>query len=147
MATWLFKTEPDEFSFADLQRGGPSLWDGVSNPAALGHLRRVRRNDEVFIYHTGGEKSIVGLARVIAGPGEDPRRPGRTPAGEPKFAVVTLRALRAARTPLSLAAMKADARFTGPEGAGFDLLRSTRLSVMPVPPKVEGVIRSLTGLD
>lgn len=141
MPTYLLKTEPGDYSFADLLRDGRTTWTGVSNPAALGHLRRMRRGDEAFIYHTGSEKAVVGLARVVAGPREDPDRPGTTPDGLPKFAVVDLEPLRPAPTPVTLATIRADARFKA-----FDLVRQSRLSVMPVPPDLDRALRAMTGL-
>ncbi len=139
MATFLLKTEPSEFSFADLQKKGRARWDGVSNAAANGHLRAIAPGDELFIYHTGDEKSIVGLARAISGPMEDPARPGRTAKGDIKFVVIDVEPVRAIKTPLSLATMKTDKRFEG-----FALLTQSRLSVMPVPANVEKAIRALT---
>lgn len=141
MATWLFKTEPSEFSFAALADRGPSLWDGVRNATALGHLRRCAPGDLVLIYHTGQERAVVGLARVVGGPIEDPASPGRNAAGEPKHAVVTLEAVRAARVPVTLAEIKADKLC-----AGFDLVRLPRLSVMPVPAGIERRVRAMAGL-
>lgn len=141
MATFLLKTEPGEFAFDDLVRDKSAVWGGVSNPAALKHLRAAAKGDEAFIYHTGDERQIVGLARVSRASYEDPARPGLTPDGEPKFAVVDLVPVRAAKTPLTLAAIKADAQFSA-----FELVRQSRLSVMPVPTALDKVIRSLTGL-
>lgn len=141
MTTFLLKTEPGEFAFDDLVRDKSAVWEGVSNPAALKHLRAAAKGDEAFIYHTGDERQIVGLARVSRASYEDPARPGLTPDGEPKFAVVDLVPVRAAKTPLTLAAIKADARFSA-----FELVRQSRLSVMPVPTALDKVIRSLTGL-
>jgi predicted RNA-binding protein with PUA-like domain len=141
MPTFLFKTEPGEYSFADLQRDKRSAWTGVANALALIHLRSIRAGDEVFIYHTGSEKQIFGLAKVVRGPYEDPSQPGTTPEGAPKFAVVDLAPVRAAKTPLTLAAIKGDARFKD-----FDLVKQSRLSVMPVPSKLDTLIRSLAGL-
>lgn len=141
MATFLFKTEPDDFSYDDLQIAGASVWDGVSSPAALIALRACKKGDEAFVYHTGDERAIVGLMRVTRGAFEDPKRPGTNDRGEPKFAVVECRAVKPAATPLTLAQMKADARFEG-----FDLLRIGRLSVMPVPTAIEKLIRKHTGL-
>jgi predicted RNA-binding protein with PUA-like domain len=141
MATFLLKTEPGTFSFDDLARAGKTAWDGVSNAAALAFLRTMRPGDEAFIYHTGDEKAVVGLARVAGSPREDPARPGRTAAGDPKFAVVDLEAVRSAETPLTLGAVRGDARF-----AGFPLVTQPRLSVMPVPRGLDATIRKLTGL-
>lgn len=141
MSTYLLKTEPGTFSYADLVREKESCWNGVSNAAALIQLRAMRVGDEAFIYHTGDEKSIVGLASVVSKPYEDPEQPGVTKDGLPKFAVVDLKPKKAAKAALSLETMKGDKRF-----AGFDLLRLPRLSVMAVPEKVDAVIRELTGL-
>jgi predicted RNA-binding protein with PUA-like domain len=141
MATLLFKTEPGDYSFADLQREKRCVWTGVANPAALGHIRTAKAGDEVFIYHTGDEKAIVGLAAVVKAPYEDPKQPGKNAKGEPKFAVVDLKPLRAAKTPVTLAAVKADARFKA-----FPLVTQGRLSVMPVPADLDRALRSLAGL-
>ncbi|MGD9690285.1 MAG: EVE domain-containing protein [Phycisphaerales bacterium] len=141
MATFLFKTEPTVFSYADLVREGTATWDGVSNAAALQALRTARRGDEVLIYHTGRERAIVGLARVLGSPYEDPAQPGRTPTGAPKFAVVDLAPVRAAKTPVTLDAIKADARFKQ-----LALVRQSRLSVMTVPAEMDKALRSMAGL-
>jgi predicted RNA-binding protein with PUA-like domain len=140
MATYLFKTEPSEFSFDDLAKAGPSLWDGVKNPQALIHLRAIKTGDEVLIYHTGDERAIVGLARAESGPVEDPKNPGQNDRGEPRFAVVKLRALGRFPSPVELTRIKADARF-----ADFGLIRQGRLSVMPVPAALDRILRSWAG--
>lgn len=141
MATFLLKTEPGTYSFADLLREKRTCWSGVSNAAALIHLRSMRIGDECFIYHTGDEKSIVGLARVVRNPYEDPQQPGTTADGLPKFAVVDLAPLRAAKLPVSLASIKSDKRF-----ADFGLVKQSRLSVMPVPPALDALLRRMSGL-
>lgn len=141
MATFLLKTEPTVYSFEDLEREKRAVWDGVKNNAALGHLRTARKGDEVLIYHTGEEKRIVGLARVASDPYEDPKHPGKNDRGEPKLAVIDLAPVRRARTPGTLAQIKADPRF-----ASFALVRQGRLSVMPVPPDLDRVLRSMSGL-
>jgi predicted RNA-binding protein with PUA-like domain len=141
MATFLFKTEPGDYSFDDLLRDKKTTWTGVSNNQALATLRQIKSGDEVIIYHTGDEKAIVGSASVIKSAHEDPDQPGKTPGGEPKFAVVDLKPGKKATTPLTLSAVKADKRF-----AAFALVTHSRLSVMPVPAPIEKLIRSLTGL-
>ncbi len=141
MPTYLLKTEPRTFSYADLVREKESTWDGVSNPAALINIRAMRTGDDALIYHTGDERAIVGVARVTSNPYQDPSQPGLNKDGLPKFAVVDLSPRGAAKSPLTLHAMKADPRF-----AGFDLLRLPRLSVVPVPAAIDRVIRALTGL-
>ena len=125
---FLVKTEPSTFAFGDLVRARESTWDGVSNPAALIHLRTIRKGDEIFIYHTGSAKAVFGLAVATSAPFEDPKKPGLNDRGEPKFAVVKLASVRALKTPVTLAAFKADSRFST-----FPLVTQGRLSVMPVP--------------
>lgn len=144
MGTFLLKTEPGVYSFSDLVRDKRSTWDGVTNPAALIHLRAIKPGDDLLIYHTGDEKAIVGLARATSGAFEDPKHPGKTPKGEPKSAVIDLTAVAPAKTPLTLDDVKADPKLGGV--AGFELVRLPRLSVMPVPPAVDKLIRMRTGL-
>jgi predicted RNA-binding protein with PUA-like domain len=121
--SWLLKTEPSTYSFDDLVRDKRTTWDGVSNPVALSHLRTMRKGDQAFVYHTGTEKAIVGIARVASDPRPDPK------LGDPRLVVVDLEPVRALRKPVTLAAVKADRRF-----ADFALVRISRLSVMPVGP-------------
>ena len=141
MATFLLKTEPTEYSFDDLLRDGRARWDGITNHAALAHLRTARAGDEALIYHTGEERAIVGLARIIGDPFPDPARPEKALAGAPRFAVVDLAPVKKARAPATLAAIKADPRF-----CAFALVRQGRLSVMTVPPDLDRVLRRLCGL-
>src|SRR5689334_11121065 len=103
MATFIFKTEPSTYSFADLVREKRAVWDGITNNAALAYLRTVAKGDEVLVYHTGDEKAIVGLARATAAAREDPKKPGKNAAGAPKFAVVDLAPVRPALRPVGLA--------------------------------------------
>ena len=141
MATFLLKTEPGDYSYADLVKDKKTTWTGVKNAAALGHLRTVRKGDELFIYHTGDEKAIVGLAQAASDAFEDPKQPGKTPDGKPKFAVIDLKPLRAAKSPVTLSQIKADKRFKD-----FELVTIGRLSVMPVPPEIDKPLRALAGL-
>lgn len=121
MAFWLFKVEPDCYSFADLKRDGKTTWDGVANAVAQKHLRGVAKGDRVLYYHTGDEKAVVGIAEATAGATPDPA----DDAG--KRVVVTVKPVKALKTPVTLAAIKADPAF-----AGWELVRLPRLSVMPV---------------
>jgi predicted RNA-binding protein with PUA-like domain len=122
MAFWLVKSDPDEYGFADLERDRRTTWDGVANQLALQHLRRVRRGDQVLIYHTGPEKAIVGLGLAVSDGYADPVEA----AG--KLVVFDLQAVRRLARPVTLAELKADAEFSE-----FELVRMPRLSVMPVP--------------
>lgn len=118
---WLLKTEPSSYSYQDLERDRKTTWDGVSNPVALRNLRGMDKGDQVFIYHTGDEKAIVGIARVTRGAYPDPR------GDDPKLVVVDLEAVRPVKQQVTLAQVKADKRFVD-----FALARVPRLSVMPV---------------
>jgi predicted RNA-binding protein with PUA-like domain len=123
MNRWLLKTEPSTYAWADLLRERRATWDGVANPTALRHLGAMRKGDEAFIYHTGDEKAIVGIARVVSDAYADPK------LSDPKRVVVDLEPVRALKTPVTLASVKADKQF-----ADFALVRISRLSVMPVTP-------------
>jgi predicted RNA-binding protein with PUA-like domain len=141
VATYLLKTEPSCYSFDQLRREKRCRWDGVVNPQARISLRAMVKGDEAFIYHTGDEKAIVGLARVVGGPYEDPEEPGLNDKGEPKAPVVDLEGVRAAKTPVTLASLREDPRFEG-----FILLKNARLSAMPVPAALDKAIRKMAGL-
>ncbi len=117
MARWLFKEEPTHYSFADLEREGSTVWDGVANALALQHLRNVKAGDRVLFYHTGKEKAVVGVMAVASGP-----EPGA--AGD---VTVTVRPVRRLHHPVPLSRIKAD-----PTLAEWELVRLPRLSVMPV---------------
>lgn len=141
MASFLFKTEPSDFSFHALVKKKRVTWDGVTNAAALIHLRSIAKGDTIYIYHTGDEKAVVGIARALGGAFEDPKKPGRTPEGKPKFAVVDLAPVGPVNRPVTLAEIKAD-----PRSAGFALVKQPRLSIIPVPDAAEKAIREMAGL-
>lgn len=141
MPCFLFKTEPGEFAYSDLERDGACTWDGVTNAAALIALRTCAKGDDVFIYHTGDERAIVGLARVTKPAYEDPANPGVNARSEPKFAVVDLAPVARAKVPVTLARIKDDARFKD-----FPLVTQGRLSVMSVPPALAKILRTWAGL-
>lgn len=142
MATYLLKTEPDEFSYDDLASKSREPWDGVTNAAAQKHMRQIRKGDEALIYHTGKERRIAGLAKVVKGAYPDPDKPGTTAAGETKFVLFDVAPIRPAESDCTLADIKADKRF-----AEFDLVRQSRLSVMLVPESLDGALRKMAGLD
>ena len=112
---YLLKTEPTEYSFADLQRDKTTVWDGVTNPVAVKNLRRMQKGDGLIIYHTGDERRTVGTATVVAVDAADPKSPRVTiKAGKPL-------------APVSLAEIKANKLFSD-----SPLLRQGRLSVVPL---------------
>ena len=131
---WLLKTEPAEYAFEDLVREGTTLWDGVTNPLALKHLRAIRKGDELLIYHTGNVRAVVGLAKAASDPYPDPAK------NDPKLAVVAVVAVRELPLPIRLEAIKSQRVFRA-----FELVRLPRLSVMPVPPTTWKAIRKLAG--
>ena len=124
MARWLFKEEPDHYNYADLEREGRAVWDGVANNQALQQLRKVAKKDQVFCYHTGNEKAIVGVMEVVSDPYPDPNE------DDPKLVVVDVQPVRRLARSVTLMEIKADPVF-----ADWELVRNSRLSVMPVSPE------------
>ena len=118
---WLFKEEPSHYGFDALVKDKHAIWSGVKNPVAQKHLRAVKRGDRIFYYHTGNEKSVVGIALALGDAYPDPE----DTTG--KSAVVDVGPVRKLERPVTLAEIKADARFKT-----FPLVRISRLSVMPV---------------
>jgi predicted RNA-binding protein with PUA-like domain len=118
---WLFKEEPTHYSYDDLVRDGKTSWTGVRNPVAQKHLRSVKKDDRIFFYHTGNEKSVVGVAKAAADSYADPADK------DGKLYAVDVLPVRKLKQPVTLAAVKADKFF-----ASFALTRVPRLSVMPV---------------
>ncbi|HEX6804143.1 MAG TPA: EVE domain-containing protein [Terriglobales bacterium] len=113
---YLLKTEPSEYSFADLQREKETIWDGVSNPVALKHLRAMAPGDRLVIYETGDVKSAVGTASVVSVDAKDAKNPR-----------VRIKAGKALAKAVSLAEIKANKGF-----ADSPLVRQGRLSVVPL---------------
>ncbi len=115
---YLLKTEPTEYSFANLQRDGVTLWDGVSNPVAVKNLREMRPGDRLVIYETGSLKSAVGTASVVSVDASDPKNPAvKIKAGKPLV------------KPVPLDQIKSSKLF-----ADSPLVRIGRLSVVPLTP-------------
>jgi predicted RNA-binding protein with PUA-like domain len=113
---YLLKTEPSVYSFADLQREKQTIWDGVTNPVAVKHLREMKAGDRLVIYHTGDEKSAVGTASVVSSDAADPKNPQ-----------VKIKVGKAISNPVTLAEVKSKKLF-----ADSPLVRQGRLSVVPL---------------
>ncbi len=141
MTTYLLKTEPDDYSYDDLARDKKTSWTGVTNAAAQKHMREIKAGDSAFIYHTGSEKRIAGLAKITKGAYPDPENPGETAAGETKFVLFDLEPVKPAKKSCTLADIKADDRF-----AEFVLVKQARLSVMPVPADLVRALKAMAGL-
>ncbi len=118
---WLFKEEPTHYGFDELVKDKKAVWSGVKNPLAQKHLRSVRKGDRIFYYHTGDEKSVVGIARALGDAYPDPGdKTG-------KRQVVDVAPVKKLARPVTLAEIKASTAFKD-----FPLVRISRLSVMPV---------------
>jgi predicted RNA-binding protein with PUA-like domain len=118
---WLVKEEPSNYNYDALARDGRTSWTGVRNPVAQRNLQAMKTGDRVFFYHTGDQKAIVGVAKVLGAPYPDPGDKSG------KLWAVDLGPVKPLAKPVTLAAVKADSRF-----ADFLLVRLPRLSVMPV---------------
>ncbi|PYR34941.1 MAG: EVE domain-containing protein [Acidobacteria bacterium] len=118
---WLFKEEPSHYSFDALVKDKRTVWSGVKNPLAQKHLHAVKQGDQIFYYHTGDEKAVVGIAKALGDAYPDPNDKSG------KHAVVDVAPVRPLERPVTLAEIKADPAF-----ASFALVRISRLSVMPV---------------
>jgi predicted RNA-binding protein with PUA-like domain len=123
MATWLLKTEPEEYSWDDLKKKGAKgdAWTGVRNFTARNHLKAMKKGDPVFIYHTGDEKQVVGVAEVVRESYPDPTDVKGV------FLSVDVKALAPLPKPVTLAAVKAEKKL-----ADMALVKYGRLSVQPV---------------
>jgi predicted RNA-binding protein with PUA-like domain len=118
---WLLKSDPDTYSFADLERDRQTRWDGVSNNLALKHIRSMHAGDTALVYQTGDDKAIVGTAEIMSEPYTDPKQ------NDPRLVVVDLKAGRRLPRPVPLAEIKQQLDLKD-----FPLVRMPRLSVMPV---------------
>src|SRR3954466_13419133 len=116
---WLFKEEPSNYNFDAFVKDKKTTWSGVKNPVAQRNLRSVKKGDQVFYYHTGDEKQIVGIAKARGGPSPGPD------AQAGKALVVDIGPVKKLARPVTLKEIKADAFFKN-----FDLVRISRLSVM-----------------
>lgn len=133
-AHWLVKSEPSTYSYADLERDGSTVWDGVRNNAAALHLKAMKTGDEVLFYHSQDGKAVVGVAKVTREAFPD----ASDPAG--RFVAVELAPVRALARPVTLADMKAD-----PVLAQMVMIRQGRLSVSPVTAAEWAAILKMAG--
>jgi predicted RNA-binding protein with PUA-like domain len=128
MNYFLVKTEPETYSIDDLEREQRTVWDGVTNAQAVRAIREMRPGDRVFIYHSGGVSSVVGIAVVKSEPRDDPKNP--------KSAVVDLEFAGRLEPPVTLAEIKQSGKFDD-----WALVRQGRLSTMAVPEKFAAWMR------
>ena len=138
MAFWLFKTEPETWSWAQQKKRGSSgePWNGVRNFEAANNMKAMRKGDLGFFYHSGSERRIVGFVEVIGTYRED------LTDATGRFGMVTLKAVRDLPKPVTLADIKANAKL-----AGMSLVRSSRLSVQKVEPEEWKIVCRMAGLE
>ena len=132
MATFLLKTEPETYSYADLERDGQTAWDGVRNHLAMRYLRAMQPGDEAFFYHSGDARQVVGIMRIAG-----PQQPDGEDGAWVKLPVEPVRPLP---RPVTLKEIKAE-----PGLAKMELIRQSRLSVAPVRDEEWAVVLELAG--
>ena len=118
---WLVKQEPSDYSWSDFVRDGGTSWTGVRNFAARNNLRRMSKGDQVFFYHSGEDKAVVGIAKVTRTAYKD------STAKDEDWSAVDLAPVKALPKPVTLAEIKAEPRLKN-----IALVRQSRLSVMPL---------------
>jgi predicted RNA-binding protein with PUA-like domain len=133
MAKWLLKTEPDSYSWDDLVRAKKTVWDGVSNALALKNIRTMKKGDLALIYHTGDQRTAIGIAEIVSNPYPDPKE------DDDRLAVVDLKPKRKLSRGVTISDIKADPTF-----ADWIFVRIGRLSVVPVPDKMWKRIEELS---
>ena len=125
---WLAKQEPNGprgYNILQLKKDKKTIWDGVHNNLALKHIRNMKKNDLVFFYHTGDERQVVGIMTVISKPYPNPKEDNE------RFVVVDVKFKKLLKNPITLDYMKKQKQFKD-----WELLRISRLSVMPVPKSI-----------
>ncbi len=120
MTYFLAKTDPDTYSIDDLEREKQTVWDGVTNPQAVKTIREMKPGDRVFIYHSGGNSAVLGMAKVVSESRPDPKNA--------KSALVELAFISRLDPPTTLAEIKDSGKFSD-----WALVRQGRLSTMPAP--------------
>jgi predicted RNA-binding protein with PUA-like domain len=136
MPAYILKTEPSTYSFQDLVRDKQTVWDGISNPVALKHLREVKKGDTLLIYHSGEQKSVVGFAKAASVAYPDPK------LGDPKRVVIDIVAGKPVPEPVKLAQFRADSVLKA-----TDLVRLSRLSVIPLNDTQLARVKKLAGVS
>lgn len=122
---WLVKQEPSTYSYDKLETEKQTVWDGVHNNLALKYLRSMKKGDQAIFYHTGDEKQAIGIIEIISNPYPNPKE------SDKRFVVVDVKPLQRLRRPVTLDEIKKDTLFKN-----WELLRISRLSVMPVPKRL-----------
>jgi predicted RNA-binding protein with PUA-like domain len=122
MNNWLVKQEPTMYNYDKLEKEKKTVWDGVHNNLALKHIRAMKKGDIAFFYHTGDEKQIVGMIEITSNPYPNPKEK------DERYVVVDVKSVSRLKRSVTLDEIKKDSKFKN-----WELLRISRLSVMPVP--------------
>ncbi len=125
MAYWLCKQEPSSYNLDRLEKEKKTAWDDVHNNLALKNMRQMKKGDLAFFYHSGDEKQIVGIMEIASKAYPNPKE------NDTRFVTIDVRFKKRLKRPVTLAEIKADKMFQD-----WDLLRISRLSVMPVPAQI-----------
>ena len=133
MNYWLLKEEPKNYSFDILEKEKNTTWDEIKNNLALKHIKQIKKGDELFIYHSGVEKLIIGIAKAISKPYPDPNQ------NNEKLLVFDIKIKKRLKRAISLKEIKSNSIFKD-----FELVRLPRLSVMPVSQKYWNYIIKLS---
>jgi predicted RNA-binding protein with PUA-like domain len=135
MSYWLLKSEPSSYAWEQLVKDGRTNWNGVRNFQAAKNLKSMKRGDQAFFYHSGEDRAIVGTCEIVKEAYPDPSDP------EGRFVMVDVKALRPVKTPVTLAAIKAE-----PKLKDLALVRQSRLSVVPVADAEWKIIAKMAGV-
>lgn len=122
---WLCKQEPSTYNLDDLEKEKTTAWDGVRNNLALKHINQMKKGDLSFFYHSGDEKQIVGIMEITSAPYSNPKEKDK------RYVMVDVKFKKRFGRPITLSEIKGNSMFRG-----WELVRISRLSVMPVPPKI-----------
>ena len=133
MAYWLCKQEPSTYNIDKLEKEKKTSWDGVHNNLALKHMRQMKKGDLAFFYHTGDEKQIVGIMEITSGPHPNPKEK------DPRFVAIDVKFKKRLQRPIPLDEIKNNKAFKD-----WELLRISRLSVMPVSTQIWSEINKIS---
>ena len=122
---WLAKQEPKSYNLSALKKDKKTVWDGVHNNLALKHINAMKKGDQILFYHSGDEKQVVGIMEVTSKPYPNPEEKND------RFVVVDVKFKKELKNPVTLAEIKKQKKFKN-----WELLRISRLSVMPVPKEI-----------
>ena len=130
---WLTKQEPSSYNFETLKKEKKTVWDGVHNNLALKHIRNMKKDDQILFYHSGDQRQAVGIMEVTKNPYPNPDEK------DERYVVVDVKYKSQLKNPVTLSEMKKQKKFKN-----WELLRISRLSVMPVPKEIWDSILKLS---